>query len=485
MSSGRMSGLQLQKYLERNSIKHPTALLHFERQLSDFEQGVLFLCVHIVARTEQSADGFYYLNKSLVRAVMRQEGNQDYARISDAVDRVSDTKLKLNFLGEDRTFDSYKAPLIIGQAGHKKRGVIAFEVHPRIEEAIKNPSVFSRLNIYFIAALSDVKRGHSFYALMKDHIDRTKTEEVVFDYWELRKYLGVDESAYPAFKEFKKYVLKPLIEAVNEHTDLQVAYVPVKTGRTLTHLKFTIKRQSWQLQLFEQEHVERMIEELAKTFDGPVIEGTATEAIEAPQDEVTRGLIKRAGGHGVSADTVNRAIAKFGELAVGEIIDHAERQFKKKTAKGEEYRAGDYLASLLNNGRGQKTPDQRRKAVEALEKKAVREAERAAKKAAEKAEKEFQARWKDHKQRRFEELTSSLTDLEIAELGEVVLGKLPNIASVRNRWRELGKDYRKLGPRKMNDKTIWAIVAGEVLTRWGTPEDNDLEAFRALELEAA
>ncbi len=152
-----MATLQLQKYLEANTIKHPTALLHFERQLSDFEQGVLFLCVHIIAKTERGEDGFYTLNKSLVRAVMRQEGNQDYSRISQAVDTVSDTKLKFNFLGQDRKFDHYRAPLIIGQADSKKRGVIAFEVHPRIEKLIKDPAVFARLNIYFISAI--VKRG--------------------------------------------------------------------------------------------------------------------------------------------------------------------------------------------------------------------------------------------------------------------------------------------------------------------------------------
>ena len=263
-----MAAIQLQKYLERHTITHPTALLHFKRQLTDFEQGILFLCVHIVAKTERAADGFYYLNKSLVRAVMRQEGNQDYARINEAVDRVSETKLKFNFLGEDRTFDDYEAPLIIGKATSKKRGVIAFEVHPRIEKVIKDPQVFARLNIHFISALAEVRRGYSLYALFRDMMNRKRDPaklEVTLDYWELRGYLGVEEDQYKIFKDFKFRVLKPLIDAVNGRTDLRLSYEPVKTGRSLTHLKFTITPQPWQLQLFEAEHAARLVDELAKT----------------------------------------------------------------------------------------------------------------------------------------------------------------------------------------------------------------------------
>ena len=475
-----MTALQLQKYLEKNTIKHPTALLHFERRLNDFEQGILFLCVHIVAKTERAPDGFYYLNKSLVRAVMRQEGNQDYARITEAVKAVSKTDLRFNFMGEDRTFDDYEAPLIIGRATNRRRGVIAFEVHPRIEKLVKDPRVFARLNIYFISALADVRRGYSFYALFRDFVDRTKTAEVTLDYWELRAYLGVEESSYPVFKEFKKYVLKPLMDAVNERTDLHLSYEPVKTGRKLSHLKFTIRPQAWQLQLFDAEHAERMVTELAKTFDGAVIENKAAPAeIEAGGDREKAGLIDQCVKMGVTSSTVERALAAHRVQGVGEIIAYTQKQLAKKDKKGEGYEAGQYLAKMLNDGVGVKTTAARLKDTAAKQKIEERAAARAAQTAVEQAEEAKKTRFSEHQKERARQLLKGLRPADQVKLNEAVTEVVPG-SDYRQRWAAVGKDHTQLDQRKMTDKTLFRTwVVQETLKLWGKPEDLDFEAYKA------
>ena len=482
-----MTALRLQQYLEKNTIKHPTALLHFERRLSDFEQGILFLCVHIVAKTEPSADGFYFLNKSLVRSVMRQQNNQDYKRISDAVDKISTTRLKLNLLGADRTFDSYKAPMIIGQADSEKRGVIAFEVHPRIESAIKDPNVFARLNIYFISALADVRRGYAFYALFKDFLDRTRAVELTLDYWELRAYMGVEDTAYPVFKEFKKYVLKPLIDAVNERTDLRLNYEPVKTGRKLTHLKFTITPQAWQLQLFDAEHAERMVAELMKNFDGPVIDHkTAPAQIEADKDTERAALVDQCVKLGVTSKTVERALSKHGVQGVGEIIAFTKGKFAKMDKKGEGYDAANYLAKMLNEGVGVKAPEVRKREAEAKTKLAKMKAEKAKKEAAEKAEKELEDRFSAFKVARAQELLDKCSADDLDKLHDRVAEALPPYADFRRRWRDVGRDYRNLDRRKATDAMIFrGYVVPETLSLWGKPEDTDLETFRSKNMELA
>jgi len=481
-----MAALQLQKYLEKNTIKHPTALLHFERQLSDFEQGILFLCVHIVAKTERAEDGFYYLNKSLVRAVMKQEGNQNYSRISKAVEAVSDTKLKFNFLGQDRTFEHYRAPLIIGQADNTKRGVIAFEIHPRIEKLIKDPKVFARLNIYFISALADVKRGYSFYALFKDFIDRTKSAEVTLEYRELRHYLGISDDEYLVFKAFKQRVLKPLIDAVNARTDLHLTYEPVKTGRKLTHLKFTITAQAWQLQLFEAEHAERMVTELAKTFDGAVIGNQAAPVQIEATSKTRAALIDKCVKIGVTSATVKRALGEHGEQGVGEIITHTETCFKKMDAKGEKYSAKNYLAKMLNDGVGVKAPAEREKTEIARKNLAKREVERQAVTAAQAVEDDLKAKFDVHKKNYADELISQQSAAELAKLGETVANDLPSIADYRRRWKEIGMQPAKLDIRKATDKTIYgAYVVREALKMWGRADKLDFESFKKRALESA
>lgn len=484
-----MAMLQLKTYLERNTIKHPTALLHFRRQLTDFEQGILFLCVHIIAKTERDADGFYYLNKSLVRAVMRQEGNHDYTRINEAVDRVSETKLKLNFWKEDRTFDDYEAPLIIGKATSKRRGTIAFEVHPRLEKVIKDPRVFARLNIHFIAALADVNRGYAFYALFRDAVNRSgdpATLEETYDYWELRAYLGVNEDHYKDFKLFKRKVLKPLIDAVNDRTDLRLSYEPVKTGRKLTHLKFTVTPQAWQLQLFEAEHAARLVAELAKTFDGPVIERMAAPVqIDTSEDRARSEQIDQCVKLGVTSKTVERALKKHGVEGVGEIIAHTKSRFAKMDAKGESYSAKDYLAKMLNDGVGVKAPALREKAEKAKAQAAERKAAREAKASAEAEQKALEERHRLHRRARTQELLSNLNPDERAEVVAVVSMDIPS-RSAALAWDKIERD-----PSRAEElgKADFAIIGGRlaevVLGRWGEPADTDLEAFKLVELEIA
>lgn len=484
-----MATLQLQKYLERNTIKHPTALLHFERRLSDFEQGVLFLCVHIVNRTEKDASGLYYLNKSLVRAVMRQEGNHDYTRIADAMDKVSKTDLNFNFMGEDRTFDSYEAPLVVGRAKNRKRGTIAFTVDPIIEKLVRDPRVFARLNIHFMSALADVRRGYSFYALFQDFMNRERdpsSMEVTLDYWELRGYLGVEKNAYPVFKEFKRWVLKPLIDAINERTDLQLTYEPVKTGRKLTHLKFFIRGQAWQLQLFEAEHAVRLVAELAKIFDGAVIENKATPVeVEADHDKQRAGMIDKCVKMGVSSKTVERALTEHGVEGVGEIITHTKSRFKKMDAKGETYSAKNYLAKMLNDGVGVKAPEERQKTEKARLALVKHEAARQAKTAAQAVEEALKAKFDAHKKRRADELIGQQNAASLAELGEVVASCL-SLRSMCLRWEEVGRQPAKLDRRKGNDKVIYgAYVVPEALKLWGRADDLDFEAYCVSVSEAA
>ena len=476
-----MARLQLQRYLERNTIKHPTALLHYERRLSDFEQGILFLCVHIVAKMERAPDGFYYLEKSLVRALMRQEGNQDYTRIAEAINTISKTDLRFNFMGQDRTFESYEAPLIIGRATNRKRGVIAFEVHPRIEKLIKDPRVFARLNIYFISALADVRRGYSFYALFRDLVDRTKTTDITLGYLELRTYLGVGKTAYPTFKSFKQWVLKPLIDAVNEVTDLHLTYDPVKTGRKLTHLKFTVAAQAWQLQLFEVEHAERLVAELAKSFDGPVIEGSATSIEAATGTDIgSASLIDQCIKMGVTSKTVERALEMYGVEGVGEIITHTENRFRTMDAKGESYEAKNYLAKMLNEGVGVKAPAEREKVKKARRVLAERDAAHRAETKAQSAREALETRFKEHQKEQVDMLIDQQDAASLAELGVIIADLLPSVANYRCRWEEVERQPARLDRRKSSDKTIFgAYVVPEALKLWGKPEDSNIELYRS------
>jgi len=50
------------------------------------------------------------------------------------------------------------------------------------------------------------------------------------------------ENKYPAFSDFRKRCLETSIEEINKKTKLQVRYESIRTGRTITHIKFSFYR---------------------------------------------------------------------------------------------------------------------------------------------------------------------------------------------------------------------------------------------------
>lgn len=57
----------------------------------------------------------------------------------------------------------------------------------------------------------------------------------------LKETLGLKDGEYKNIGDFKRWVVDVAVAQINEHSDLRVSYEQRKTGRTVTHLKFSIK----------------------------------------------------------------------------------------------------------------------------------------------------------------------------------------------------------------------------------------------------
>ena len=57
----------------------------------------------------------------------------------------------------------------------------------------------------------------------------------------LRGYLGIKEGEYKRFDNFDRVILKGTKEEINEHTDIEINYEKIKTGRRITSILFTIE----------------------------------------------------------------------------------------------------------------------------------------------------------------------------------------------------------------------------------------------------
>lgn len=92
-------------------------------------------------------------------------------------------------------------------------------------------------------SLSDVAKMSSSYAIRLFELliqyGSAGMREVELD--QLRQWFML-EKKYSSIKDFKKWVLDPAIEQINEHSPISVSWSQRKTGRKVTHLQFTFSR---------------------------------------------------------------------------------------------------------------------------------------------------------------------------------------------------------------------------------------------------
>ena len=94
------------------------------------------------------------------------------------------------------------------------------------------------------------------YELVKSiHYHDTQEYSRAFDLEELRRMLGAE--TYKTYQSFKTRVLEPAIEEINQYSDKNVSYEPIKSGRTVSKIELVITSKDTLDRLKLQSEIER------------------------------------------------------------------------------------------------------------------------------------------------------------------------------------------------------------------------------------
>lgn len=123
----------------------------------------------------------------------------------------------------------------------KGEGAIEITLTPEVVKEItridgaKTP--FTKYLIEQIASLNSVYSVR-LYELLIQH--RTNKDDPVFELEIFRGQLGLGVNNYKRLCDFKRRVLDHAVNEVNEKTDLNISYMPIKKGRTVIGYKFKV-----------------------------------------------------------------------------------------------------------------------------------------------------------------------------------------------------------------------------------------------------
>jgi hypothetical protein len=230
---------------------------------------------------------------------------------------------------------------------------IGYKLHPDLEPVIKDPKVFAKIKLIMMSILAKPKYAFPLYEILSDFYSRgEKSVKMPMDL--LRSSLGIAEDAYDSFIPFKRRVLKPNIDAINNNTDCKVSYSTYRENRKVAGLIFEIEKQNWQPPLLMNHfHELQVYYENSRTLKI----ASQWEGFTSPEDKAFFDSVSR---FHITEQDVKRSIQTHGLEGAVEIRDYVLAEVERRNQSKDPVRdVGAYMARCLKDGFGKKTQEER------------------------------------------------------------------------------------------------------------------------------
>lgn len=158
---------------------------------------------------------------------------KNYQNIKNVLCKLASNGFWIEVTGDKEIYFQW----IVTPEINKGSGKITIEIPKKIMPYLYGlQEKFTEYELFQILAL---KSAHSIalYEMMKSYAYQKK---VILDITEIKYFLGI-EKKYAEYKAFRRKIIEPAIEEINEFTDLEVNWCPIRDGRFYTKIEFRIK----------------------------------------------------------------------------------------------------------------------------------------------------------------------------------------------------------------------------------------------------
>lgn len=214
------------------------ALIEASYRLSVAEQRIMLACISQVRRDQPITDEVLYsVSAADIAAMSGTSTKQAYRELEKAALRLKRREVRL--MQEPNGKGRKRKVMITGWV----QTIFYIEDEGRVELRFTKDmlpyltELSEQFTRYALADIAAMTSAHAIrlYELLVQWRD-TGEREVEIEW--LRKTLQLT-GRYPAVKDFKRWVIEPATEQINRHSPLWVKWEQRKTGRRVSHLRFT------------------------------------------------------------------------------------------------------------------------------------------------------------------------------------------------------------------------------------------------------
>jgi len=119
---------------------------------------------------------------------------------------------------------------------NRRAGTLTYSFDRRLVEVLRDSAIWGKISIPELMAFS-YRYSITLYEHISQWIGLTQMQGKTFNLEEFRHVLGVTPNKYKAFGGLNQQVLKPVLAEINALAPFNVAIQPIKTGKSVTHIR--------------------------------------------------------------------------------------------------------------------------------------------------------------------------------------------------------------------------------------------------------
>lgn len=195
--------------------------------------------LYLVSRIRPDDDDFQWYEFTIdeLCKVFGFTGTGNYNRLKAALKSLSDKSFYM--------VDGFGAETLVRWLSKIKLFPRSGVIHVKLDEDLKPYLLGLKKNFtpYQLENVLVMRSTHCIliYELLLSYSRSDEQRELKISVDELKSFLQVSEN-YGEWKDFRRWVLLPALQQINTYTDLQVTMEPVRRGRFIRELKFTLLR---------------------------------------------------------------------------------------------------------------------------------------------------------------------------------------------------------------------------------------------------
>lgn len=228
--------------MNQQKLKHPVyksnALIEASYRLSPAEQRIMLSCITQVRRDQTITDEVMYsVSVADYAALIGSDSGSVYNELAAAALRLKrrEVWIKETPNGDGARNETLVTGWVQSIRYRKDEGRIELrftkDMLPYLTQLTEQ---FTRYALADVAKMTSAHGMRLYELLCQWHA--TGEREVAIEWL---RYAFQLEGKYPAIKDFKKRVIQPAIDQINEHSPLWVKWDQRKTGRRVSHFTFT------------------------------------------------------------------------------------------------------------------------------------------------------------------------------------------------------------------------------------------------------